>query len=85
MFTGLTSIARTIKNVFRPPDTSLMENIVEKEAELLKIAGLSDTEKLHYLEVSATRLVDQASIYQKKLDEAKHLELLRWLSSSPFT
>lgn len=62
-----------------------MENIVEKEAELLKIAGLSDTEKLHYLEVSATRLVDQASIYQQKLDEAKHLELLRWLSSSPFT
>ncbi|KAI0153862.1 ankyrin repeat-containing domain protein [Pestalotiopsis sp. NC0098] len=74
-----------IANVLRPPDKSLMENIVEKEAELLKIAGLSDTEKLHYLEVSATRLVDQASIYQQKLDEAKHLELLRWLSSSPFT
>ncbi|KAK6214350.1 hypothetical protein LQW54_004578 [Pestalotiopsis sp. IQ-011] len=74
-----------VKNVVRPPDKSLMDSIVEKEAELLKIAGLSDTEKLHYLETSVTRLVDQASIYQKKLDEAKHLELLRWLSSSPFT
>ncbi|KAI4594346.1 hypothetical protein KJ359_008370 [Pestalotiopsis sp. 9143b] len=79
------SLARTVKNVLRPPDKSLMESIVEKEAELLKIAGLSDTEKLHYLEASVTRLVDQASIYQKKLDETKHLELLRWLSSSPFT
>jgi ankyrin repeat protein len=62
-----------------------MENIVQKEAELLNIAGLSDSEKLHYLEDSVTRLIDQSNVYHKRLDETKHLELLQWLSSSPFT
>ncbi|ETS84809.1 hypothetical protein PFICI_02834 [Pestalotiopsis fici W106-1] len=77
--------ARGVKNVFRVPDSSLMDNIIRSEAELLKIAGLSDSEKLYYLEASVTRLIDQSSVYQKSLDEAKHLGLLRWLSSSPFT
>lgn len=62
-----------------------MESIIQKEAELLKIAGFSDSEKLYYLEDSVTRLIDQAAVYQTMVDDIKHLELLRWLSSSPFT
>ncbi|KAF7533614.1 hypothetical protein G7054_g6916 [Neopestalotiopsis clavispora] len=81
----LISPARGIKNVFRTPDESLMESIIQKEAELLKIAGFSDSEKLYYLEDSVARLVDQAAVYQTMVDDTKHLELLHWLSSSPFT
>ena len=74
-----------MKNVFKSPNSSFIPNILQQEAELLRIAGLSDTEKLHYLEDAVTRLVDQASVIQKALDEAKHLQLLNWLSSSRFT
>lgn len=62
-----------------------MEDILQREEELLKIAGLSDAERLHYLEDAIIRMIDQSSRVQKTLDETKHLELLHWLSSSPFT
>lgn len=73
-----------MKNVFKAPQSSFIINILKQEAELLKIAGLSDTESLHYLEASTVRLVDQASTIQKSLDEAKHIQLLNWLSLSRF-
>lgn len=74
-----------MKNVLQVPDRSLTEGLLQQEAELLRTAGLSDTEKLHYLTNPMKRLADQAIKMQKMLDETRHLELIQWLSSSPFT
>lgn len=62
-----------------------MEAVIRQEAKLLKFASLSDAERLHLLEDSMIRLTDQASIVQKTLEESKYLELLRWISPSPYT
>lgn len=77
--------ARGLKSVFRAPESTFLPKILEREAELLKIAGLSDAERLYFLEISTIRLLDQASIIQKALDEAEHTKLFSWLSLVRFT
>lgn len=62
-----------------------MDNIAQRERELLKVAGISDTERLQFLEQSVTRLTNHTTLTQQTLDESRHLELLRWISLCPFT
>lgn len=78
-------IARGVKNALGTPDRSLMGNIIQAEERLLKISILTDSERLHLLEDWMVRSVDQASMVQRTLDEEKHLELLRWISTTPFS
>lgn len=73
------------KNALSAPDRSLMEDIIQEEAQLLRITSLSDSERLHFLEDWVIRSINQASVVQKTLDEEKHLELLRWISTTPFS
>ncbi|KAI9164189.1 Ankyrin repeat domain-containing protein [Paramyrothecium foliicola] len=75
---------RALKNLFVLPDSSSLDSITQKEAELLSISGLSDSEKMGFLETSIIRLVDQGTRIEKALDEEKYLKILRWLSSSPY-
>ncbi|KAI8953167.1 ankyrin repeat-containing domain protein [Xylaria longipes] len=80
---GSSTLVRTTKNAFKAPSISYSQTILQQEAELLKVAGLSDSEKLYYLEESFIRLIDRTTAYDKGVDEAKHVKLVRWLSTVP--
>ncbi|KAI0478098.1 ankyrin repeat-containing domain protein [Xylaria cf. heliscus] len=80
---GNKTIGRVARNAFGVPNVSHSRKILEQEAELLKVAGLSDSEKLYYLENSITRLVDRTMVYDQVIEEAEHLKLVQWLSKVP--
>lgn len=61
-----------------------MQKILTRENEVLKLAGLEDMEMMQFLETSVVRLVDQASINTRTLDDERHGRMVRWLSTSPY-
>ncbi|KAF2808297.1 uncharacterized protein BDZ99DRAFT_51369 [Mytilinidion resinicola] len=61
-----------------------MRKVIAQEAEVLKIAKLTDTDKLVYLEAAVTRLSVQATMYSQSLSEQKYNKILEWLSASPY-
>ncbi|KAI3318438.1 ankyrin repeat-containing domain protein [Xylariaceae sp. AK1471] len=73
----------SMANVVKAPSISHSQTILQREAELLKVAGLSDSEKLYYLEESVIRLINRSVAYDKAVDEAKHMKLVQWLSKVP--
>ncbi|KAI1739627.1 ankyrin repeat-containing domain protein [Xylaria scruposa] len=79
------ALARTTKNMFRYSSINHSQKILEQEAEVLKIAGLSDSEKLFYLEDSVAFLVDRTAVYDKNIEKSKHLKLVQWLSKVPIS
>ncbi|KAH7311602.1 ankyrin repeat-containing domain protein [Stachybotrys elegans] len=79
------SFVRVVKNTFKTLDNRPAQDIIQQESELLKIAGLSDMERLHYLEDHTSRIIEQTSRILKEVDDAKYLKMLGWLSQSPFT
>ena len=60
-----------------------MDQILAQEAEVLKIAKLTDTDKLLNLETAVTRLSVQADMYSQSLSEQKYSKFLEWLSVLP--
>ncbi|KAI0202878.1 ankyrin repeat-containing domain protein [Astrocystis sublimbata] len=77
------SLVRTTKNIFSDPCPNFSAKILQQEAELLKVAALSESERLHYLEDSVTRLVDRVVVYDKAVEATKHAQLVHWLSKIP--
>ena len=61
-----------------------MDQVLALEAEVLKIAKLTDTDKLLNLEAAVTRLSVQANMYSQSLSEQKYGQFLEWLSVSPY-
>ncbi|MCJ1463344.1 hypothetical protein MMC07_001951 [Pseudocyphellaria aurata] len=76
------SMARLLKSPFRTVDEQ-MHKVLAQEAEVLKIAKLTDTDKLTYLEAAVTRLSVQATMYSQSLSEHRYNKILEWLSASP--
>lgn len=62
-----------------------MQRILKREDEVAKLTKLKDTERLHSLETSLVRLVDQASISNQILDDERRVQMIRWLSTSPYS
>ena len=60
-----------------------MHQVLAQEAEVLKIAKLTDTDKLLNLETSVTRLSVQANMYSQSLSEQNYGRFLEWLSVLP--
>lgn len=60
-----------------------MQRILKREDEVWKLAKLNNTQKLRSMEVSLVRLIDQTSISTQKLDDERHGQMVRWLSTSP--
>lgn len=61
-----------------------MQQVKAQEAEVLKIAQLTDTDKLLKLEAAVTRLSVQANMYSQSLSEQKYSKFLEWLSVLPY-
>ena len=88
-----------MKSTFRAEEDHQMQKIVDQEAKLSALARLVDAEiqqetgktvtalrtLLEALENPINRLVDQATISLRTLEEKKYLDLLRWLSSVEFS
>ena len=60
-----------------------MQQVLAQETEVLKIAKLTETDKLLNLEAAVTRLSVQSNMYSQSLSEQKHRQVLEWLSVSP--
>ena len=73
-----------LKSPFRAVDGEHMHKILAQENEVLKIAKLTDTDKLQFLEAAVTRLSVQATLYSQSLSEEKYDKILAWLSPSPY-
>ncbi|KAL8790515.1 MAG: hypothetical protein Q9195_006346 [Heterodermia aff. obscurata] len=82
-FFGEKSIVRWIKSPFRTVDDKQMHQILAEEAEVLKIAKLTDTDKLVNLEAAVTRLSVEANMYSQSLSEQKYGKVWEWLSALP--
>jgi ankyrin repeat domain-containing protein 50 len=65
-------------------DEEQMYKVLAQEADVLKIAKLTDTNKLLYLEAAVTRLSVQATMYSQSLSEEKYNKILEWLSAPPY-
>lgn len=76
---------RLAKSTFRIADHEQMQKIAARDADVVNLANIADSEVLQFLETAVVRLCDQASLAAKSLDEEKYLDLLRWLSDMPFT
>lgn len=76
---------RLAKSTFRIADHEQMHKIAARDADVVNLANIADSEVLQFLETAVVRLCDQASLAAKSLDEDKYLDLLRWLSDMPFT
>ena len=61
-----------------------MHQVLAQEAEVLKIAKLTETDKLLNLEAAVTRLSVQANMFSQSLSEQKYLQVLEWLSVLPY-
>ncbi|KAI1424997.1 ankyrin repeat-containing domain protein [Xylaria sp. FL1777] len=76
-------LSQTARDIVVITDGARLSNILQRETELLALAGLSDAESLHYLEDPVIRLVNPRMAHEKLLDETKHSELVSWLSKIP--
>lgn len=76
---------RLAKSTFRIADHDQMQKIAARDADVVNLATIADSEVLQFLETAVVRLCDQTSLAAKSLDEGKYLDLLRWLSDMPFT
>ena len=74
-----------MKSAFKTVQDDRIHEIRVQEEEVLKLASLADAEKLNCLKSTVTRLADQAQICDRSLMETQHLELLSWISSTPFS
>ncbi|KAL8707486.1 MAG: hypothetical protein Q9225_007745, partial [Loekoesia sp. 1 TL-2023] len=91
--------SRVVKSALGPSEENQMQHIAAQEAKVSALARLFDAEVakdtsqsvaavrslLENLEAPINRLADQAIMSIKALEEHKYLELLRWLSSIPFS
>ena len=73
-----------LKSPFRTVNEKQIHEVLAQEAEVLKIAKLTDSDKLLNLETAVTRLSAQANIYSQSLSEQKYDKFLEWLSVSPY-
>ena len=84
-----------MKSAFQSDEDRQMQKIVAQSAKISSLAVLSDTEiqrdnnttvhsLLKDLEKPINRLVDQAAVYAKVLEENKYREVLCWLSPVSF-
>ncbi|KAI0439524.1 ankyrin repeat-containing domain protein [Xylaria telfairii] len=72
------------KNEFKVLSINHSHKILNREAGLLEVAGLSDSDKLYYTEDPDTRgLIEETGVSDKDLGEAKQLLLAQWLSKVP--
>ena len=76
-------LVRLLKSPFRSVDEKHMHEVLAQEAEVLKVAKLTESDKILNLEAAVARLSVQANMYSQSLSEQKHRQLLEWLSVSP--
>ena len=60
-----------------------MLQVLAQEAEVFKIAQMTDTDRFLNLEASVRRLSVQANVYTQSLSEQKYGNFFEWLSVSP--
>lgn len=77
-----------MKSAFQIDEDKQVEKIRNKEAKVSAIAMLSDAEVLNQLwllENPINRLLDQASVQAKTIEEARYREILDWMSPVKYT
>jgi ankyrin repeat protein/predicted nucleic acid-binding protein len=79
------AVARLTKAPFRSLHEDDMKDLSTAEAEILKIAGLIDSERLLNLNTQFIRLADYANTTTKAMEEQEYLEILNWLSRVPYS
>ncbi|KAI9684613.1 MAG: hypothetical protein M1822_005701 [Bathelium mastoideum] len=86
------------ESAFHSAEDDQLQNIDASEAKVLRFIRLVDTElqlgtakevnSVHHLlqslEAPIARLVDQAFLFEKTLNERKYLDILRWISPVPY-
>jgi Cdc6-like AAA superfamily ATPase len=84
----LTLSVRMVKSSFQYDEDQQMRKIVAQEAKVSSLAILSDAkiqqDTSKDLEKPMNRLVDQAAVGAKTLEENQYREVLSWLSPVPF-
>jgi hypothetical protein len=76
-------IVRTLKSAVQIEEDSQVEKIRIKEAKVSAIATLSDAEVLNHiwhLENPINRLLDQAHVHTKTIEESRYCAILEWMS-----
>ena len=96
--TNFVLIVRVLKSAFRSAEYDQLRNIDANETKVLRFINLVDTELqldistnvssvqqlLKTLDAPITRLVNQAFLFEKTLNENKYVAILRWISSVPY-
>jgi hypothetical protein len=84
-FMDESAVARVMKAPFRSLHEEDMKDVLTAEAEVLKIAGLIDSERVLNLESQFIRLVDLTIATKKAVEEKEYLNVLSWLSVVPYS
>jgi ankyrin repeat protein len=84
-FFGETAVVRFTKAPFRSLHEEDMKDILAAEAEVLKIAGLIDSERVLNLETQVLRLADFTIATRRAVKEQEYFEILSWLSQVPYS
>jgi ankyrin repeat protein len=79
------AVARLMKAPFRSLHEEDMKDILAAEAEVLKIAGLIDSERVLNLETQVLRLADFTIASKRTVEEQEYLDILSWLSRVPYS
>lgn len=75
------------KSIFQVEDDKHLQAIAAKEAKIRALAALSDAEVLDQLqafELPINRIPNQATVYEKAVEEKRYGKILNWLSHTPY-
>ncbi|KAI0430727.1 ankyrin repeat-containing domain protein [Xylaria sp. FL1042] len=78
-------LSPTSQGISTTPGRARLPDILQRETELLVLAGVSDVERRYYLEDPVIRLVNPAVADERHLAETRHSELFDWISRVPIT
>lgn len=83
-FSNESAIVRVMKAPVRSLHEEDKKDIIAAEAEVLKIAGLIDSDRVLSLETQVRRLADFTIVSKQAADEKEYLDILSWLSLVPY-
>lgn len=75
------STQRFFKAPFRSVNQSSRDQILARDAELLKLISLADAERLFHIESQLSRMADLSLVAQKQVEEKVYVDVLHWLST----
>lgn len=80
-FYSQSKASQLIKAPFRVPDRVDVQNILQKEQNVLRFKGLTDGK---WLKVNYERTVELSTNAEKAIQESKYVDVLRWISKTEY-